>query len=113
MACPDSECHDNLSRIGRCVHDIKEELKEMKDKFLTVKNAKWFLGGIVFVAVVIGGAWAKTQIDIRQLEKRDVKFETRQENILQALQKIPTKGDIYRIVNKQLTEKEKLKLINE
>ena len=95
MSCPDSECHDNLSRIGRCT----EEIKKMLPTYLTKATAKWAIGLFFTLLIAFGIAYGNLTVRV-----------TRNSTILE---KMPTKGDIYRIVNKKLSEEEKRKMMSE
>ena len=102
MVCPDSECHDNLSRIGKCT----EEIKKMLPTYLTKSTAKWFIGMLLTIALVFALAWGDTRSQV-------IKNTTNYEHLVNTIEKMPTKGDIYRIVNKKLSAEEKRKMMDE
>ena len=102
MVCPDSECHDNLSRIGKCT----EEIKKMLPTFITKSTAKWIVGMMIIMIVAFATAWGNTRSEV-------VKNTTNYKHLVESIDKMPTKGDIYRIVNKKLSEEEKRKMMDE
>lgn len=95
MACPDSECHEVRVKLGRCVDEIKKVLPT----FLTKSTAKWAIGLFITVLLAFGIAYGNLTLKVERNST--------------ILEKMPTKGDIYRIVNKKLSEKEKQDLMNE
>ena len=102
MVCPDSECHDNLSRIGKCV----EEIKKMLPTFVAKSTAKWLIGIMLSMLVAFALAWGNTRSEV-------VKNTTNYEHLVNKINDMPTKGDIYRIVNQKLSKEEKRKLMDE
>jgi len=95
MACPDTECHTDKERIRTCV----DEIKKILPTFLTKATAKWAIGLFFTLLLAFGIAYGNLTIRV-----------TRNSTILE---KMPTKGDIYRIVNKKLSSKEQRDLMNE
>jgi len=95
MTCPSPECHHDKERLSKCVDEIKKTLSS----FLTKSTAKWAIGLFFTLLLAFGIAYGNLTVRV-----------TRNSTILE---KMPTKGDIYRIVNKKLSEKEKQELINE
>jgi len=95
MTCPDSECHSAREKLEKCVDGIKERLPT----FLTKNTAKWAIGLFFTLLLAFGIAYGNLTMRV-----------TRNTTILE---KMPTKGDIYRIVNDKLTHKEKEKLMSE
>ena len=102
MSCPDTECHDNLGRIGKCV----DEIKKMLPTFVSKSTARWFIGMMLTIVIAFALAWGNTRAQV-------VKNSTNYEHLVNTINKMPTKGDIYRIVNDKLSEKEKRKLMDE
>ena len=83
-----------------------EEIKKVLPTFLTKSTAKWFIGMMLTIVIAFALAWGNTRAQV-------VKNSTNYEHLVNAINKMPTKGDIYRIVNDKLSEKEKRKLMDE
>ena len=95
MTCPSPECHENKDKLERCVDKIKDTLP----LFLTKATAKWVIGLMMGILVAFGIAYGGLTLKV---ERHDT-----------ILKNIPTRGDIYRIVNKKLSQKEATELMNE
>ena len=95
MTCPSPECHNDKERLARCVDEIKKTLAT----FLTKSTAKWAIGLFFTLLIAFGIAYGNLTVRV-----------TRNSTILE---KMPTKGDIYRIVNKKLSADEKRRLMEE
>ena len=106
MTCPDTECHDKVTTVCKLVHDGDKGLPSKVSKTTMSGWIKSIIGYLVVITLAIMGAWgvASTQ---RNQNKQDIAV------ITVMLKSMPTKGDIYRIINDKLSEKEKRKLMNE
>ena len=76
-----------------------EKIKDVLPKLLTKATAKWAIGLFFTLLIAFGIAYGNLTVRV-----------TRNSTILE---KMPTKGDIYRIVNKKLSSKEKRELMSE
>ena len=95
MSCPDEECHRARVKLEECV----EKIKDVLPKLLTKATAKWAIGLFFTLLIAFGIAYGNLTVRV-----------TRNSTILE---KMPTKGDIYRIVNKKLSAEEKRKMMEE
>ena len=78
----------------------------MLPTYLTKSTAKWFIGMLLTIALVFALAWGDTRSQV-------IKNTTNYEHLVNTIEKMPTKGDIYRIVNKKLSAEEKRKMMDE
>jgi len=102
MTCPSPECHNDKEYIRKCVDKIKETLP----LYLTKATAKWGIGLFITIMIAFGLAYGNLRTDV-------IKNTTNYDHIKSAIEKMPTKGDIYRIVNKKLSADEKRRLMEE
>ena len=102
MTCPSPDCHQDKEYIRKCVDKIKEALP----LYLTKSTAKWAIGLFFTLLLAFGIAYGNLTV-------RVTRNTTNYEHLINTIEKMPTKGDIYRIVNKKLSAEEKRKMMEE
>ena len=106
MTCPDSDCHTKVNDTCRLVHSPADGLPSKVSKSTMTKWVIAVLGFMVTISIVLAMAWGNTKEQV-------VKNTTNYEHLVKSIEKMPTKGDIYRIVNKKLSADEKRKMMEE
>ena len=105
--CDDAkECHEKAMKTCELVHDPEKGLPSKVSRVSMNGWIKSIIGYLVVITLAVMGAWGIASSQIQQ-NRQDIAV------ITVMLKDMPTKGDIYRIVNDKLSEKEKRKLMNE